>query len=69
MTVFSDSWLAFTALWANSAENKLVTFSPPPPPPPKKKKQKKNNRIWHFMQIVFIGDNLHEMYDLVFWEK
>ena len=27
------------------------------------------NRIWHFMQIVSIGDNLHEMSDAVFWEK
>ena len=27
------------------------------------------NRIWHFMQIVSIGDNLHEMSNPVFWEK
>ena len=27
------------------------------------------NRIWYFMQIVFIGDNLHEMSKPVFWEK
>ena len=27
------------------------------------------NRLWHFMQIVFIGDNSHEMSNLVFWEK
>ena len=25
--------------------------------------------IWHFMQIVSNGDNLHEMSNLVFWEK
>ena len=25
--------------------------------------------IWHFMQIVFIGDNLHEMSNLVAWEN
>ena len=27
------------------------------------------NRIWHCMQIVSSGDNLHEMSDPVFWEK
>ena len=27
------------------------------------------NRIWHFMQIVSLGDNLHEMSYTVFWEK
>ena len=27
------------------------------------------NRIWHFMQIVSIGDNLHWMSKTVFWEK
>ena len=27
------------------------------------------NRIWHFMQIVSTGDNLHEMSDPVFWKK
>ena len=27
------------------------------------------NRIWHFMQIVSTGDNLHEMANLLFWEK
>ena len=30
------------------------------------------NRIWHFMQIVSIGDNLHEMSNPDFkenWEK
>ena len=27
------------------------------------------NRIKHFMQIVTIGDNLHEMFNPVFWEK
>ena len=27
------------------------------------------NRIWHFMQIVSNGDNLHEMSNPVFWEK
>ena len=27
------------------------------------------NRIWHFIQIVSIGDNLYEMSNPVFWEK
>ena len=27
------------------------------------------NRIWHFMQIVSLGDNLHEMSYPVSWEK
>ena len=27
------------------------------------------NRIWHFMQIDSIGDDLHEMSNPVFWEK
>ena len=27
------------------------------------------NRIWHFLQIVSIGDNLHEMLKPIFWEK
>ena len=27
------------------------------------------NRIWHFMQILSLGDYLHQMSYLVFWEK
>ena len=27
------------------------------------------NRFWHSMQIVSNGDNLHEMSNLVFWQK
>ena len=27
------------------------------------------NRIWHFMQIISNGGNLHGMSNLVFWEK
>ena len=27
------------------------------------------NRIWHLMQIIPIGDNLHEMSNPVSWEK
>ena len=26
------------------------------------------NRLWHFMQIVSIGDNLHEMSKPICWE-
>ena len=51
--------LTFTTLLANAADYKLVTFFLFFP----------ENRIWHFMQIVSIGDNLHEMLNPVFWEK
>ena len=27
------------------------------------------NKIWHFMQILSNGDNLHEMSTPVFWKK
>ena len=27
------------------------------------------NRIWHFMQIISLGDNLYEMSNPVCWEK
>ena len=52
--------LTFTALWANSANNKLVIFFSFFFP---------ENKIWHFMQTVSIGDSLHEMSNPVFWEK
>ena len=45
-----------TTLWANSADDILMIFSP-------------ENRIWHFMQIISLGDNLHVMSKPVFWEK
>ena len=51
--------LTFTTLWANSADDKLMViflFFP-------------ENKILHFMQIVFKGDNLHEMSNSVFGEK
>ena len=51
--------LTFTILGANLAENKLVIFFLVFP----------ENRIWHFMQIISIGDNLHEMLNPVFMEK
>ena len=37
---------------AHSADDKLMMFFSYFVP---------ENRIWHFMQIVSIGDNLHEM--------
>ena len=40
------------------SDNTLVKFSYFP-----------ENRIGHFMHIVSIGDNLHEMSNPVFWEK
>ena len=48
--------LMLTTLWANSADDKLVIFSP-------------ENGIWNFMPIVCTGDSLHEMSNPVFWEK
>ena len=46
----------FTTIWINSADNKLIFFFP-------------ENRIWHFMQTISLGDNLHEMSNPVFQEK
>ena len=51
--------LTFTTLWAFSADDRLMIFFLFFP----------ENRIWHFMQIVSLGDNLHEMSYPVFWEK
>ena len=51
--------LTFTTLWAFSADDRLMIFFLFFP----------ENRIWHFMQIVSVGDNLHEMSNPVFWEK
>ena len=45
------AFLTITTLLANSADNKLVIFFLFFP----------ENRIWHFMQIVSIVDNLHEI--------
>ena len=51
-----------TTLWANTADDKLAIFflffllST-------------ENKTWYYVQIVFIGDNLHEMSNLVAWEK
>ena len=51
--------LTFTTLLAFSADDKLMIFFLFFPA----------NRIRHFMQIVSLGDNLHEMSIPVFWEK
>ena len=48
--------LTFTTLWANSASNKLMIFF-------------LENGVWHFMQIVSNGDNLHEMSNHVSWKN
>ena len=54
-----ESDLTFTTLWAFSADDKMMLFFLFFP----------ENRIWHSMQIVSLGDNLHEMSNPVFWEK
>ena len=51
--------LTFTTFLAISADDKLRIFFLFLP----------ENRIWHFMQIVSIGDNLHEMSKPVFLEN
>ena len=51
--------LTFTTFLANSADDKLIFFFLFFP----------ENRIWHFVQIVSTGNNLHEMSKPVFWEK
>ena len=48
-----------TMLWANSADAKLMVFF----------LFFLENRIWHFMQIVSWGDNLHEASNSVFWKN
>ena len=49
----------FTTLWANSADDKLMTFFSFFP----------ENGICHFMHTVPSGDILYEMYVPIFWEK
>ena len=51
--------LIFTILLANSADNNLMIFF----------LFFLENKICHFMQIISIGDNLHEISKPVFWEK
>ena len=52
-------YLTYTTLWAFLADGKLMIFF----------LFFLENRIWHFMQIVSSGDNLHEISNPVFWEK
>ena len=54
-----NNTLTFTTLWAFSADDRLMIFFLFSP----------ENRIWHFMQIVSLGDNLQESSYPVFWEK
>ena len=49
-----------TTLWADAADDKLMIFF---------LFFFLENRIWHFMQIVSIGDNLHEVSEPIFKEK
>ena len=51
---------ADATVWANSADDKLaiIFFLIFP-----------ENRLWHFMQIVSLGDNLHVMSMSVFWKN
>ena len=51
-------YLTFNTLLANSADDKFVIFL----------LFFHENRIWHFMQIVSIEDNLHKMSKPVFWD-
>ena len=51
--VVIGTW-ALTMLWADSADDKLAIFF----------LFFQENRIWHFMRIVSLGDNLHEVSDL-----
>ena len=49
---------SLSIIWADSADDKfifLLFFS--------------ENRIWHFIQIVTLGDNLHNMSNPILWEK
>ena len=60
MNALHSCRLTFTALLANSADDKLMIFF----------LFFQENRICYFMQIVSTGDNnLHEMSNPVFWEK
>ena len=53
---YNQSRLTFTTLWTNSANDKIDIFL-------------KKTGFWHFMQIVFNGDNLREMSKPGFWKK
>ena len=48
----------FTTIRANSEDDKSMLFFSFPP----------KNSVWHFMQIVFTKDNLHEISNPIFYE-
>ena len=45
--------------WINLADENLMIFMLFPP----------ENKLWHFMQTVSLGDNLHEMSKHIFYQK
>ena len=51
--------LTLTVLCANSADEKLMIFLLFFP----------ESKIWYFIQIISVGDNLHVMSNPIFWEK
>ena len=56
--IIKESSLTFITCSAISTDNKLVILFLYLP----------ENRIWHFLQLVSIGDNLHKMSNPVFWD-
>ena len=56
-SIYIDKYIAFTPLWANSADDKLVLFFLFFP----------ENRLWHLKQRVSLEDSLHEMLQPIFW--
>ena len=54
-----NTFLTLSMLWANSADDTLMIFFLIFP----------RKQVWHFMQIVSNGDNLHGLSNPVFWEN
>ena len=50
--------MTFISPWEDSADDKLIFFLFSP-----------ENKIWHFMQTVSLGENLHDVSNPVFSEK
>ena len=50
--------LTFTTLWTNSSDDKFIPFL-----------FFTGNILWNFMQIVSVGDNLHETQSIFSGEK
>ena len=68
LIIIKSSWkheegLTFTSLWVNSADDKVMIFFLP------FSEKKKKNTIRQFMQIVFVGDNMHEISNPLSWGK